>query len=83
MITVPDRTRRPGEEFPEFLARLEAERIRSVGEVKEKEAEALEQVAESQHDNVLHIAARAKKISADEWMTAWQEHPGSQTDSDQ
>ena len=70
--------RRPSEEMQDFLKRLEAERMKRYAELKEKEADALEEVGERKGDEELKTAARSQRAAASEWLSAWREHPGSQ-----
>lgn len=62
--------RRPTEEWHEYVARLERAHLQVMGEQKEKEADALEQIGEEQSDYQLKVAARAQRAAAQEFYKA-------------
>lgn len=65
--------KRPQEEWSEYVARLERAHLQTMGEQKEKEADALEQIGEEQNDYQLKVASRAQRAAAQEFYKAVEE----------
>lgn len=63
-------TRRPQEEWLEFMGRLERERLRVRGEQEATEAKALQAIGDEQADVELKVAASAKRAAAEEFFRA-------------
>lgn len=64
---------RPSEDWSDYVARLERERLRARGEQEEKDAKALEMIGDEQNDQELKIVARAKRAAAQEFYRAVKE----------
>jgi hypothetical protein len=60
----------PGEEYRDYVSRLEEERMAAVAAQREKAARALERVARADGDEELAVEARAERAAADEYRRA-------------
>lgn len=63
----------PSEDWVEYVRRLEAERLRVIGENKQKEAEALERIPQGHKDLETKTTAKAKRAAAEEFFKAVKE----------
>lgn len=68
-----DTKRLPTEDWESYVNRLEAQRLRIIGENIEKEAEALEGIPQAHRDLETKTTARSKRAAADEFFKAVEE----------
>lgn len=72
-------SRRPNEDWADYVQRLEAAHLQALGERKQQNADALEEVAAYTEDPYLRIMARSERAAAHEFLQAVEDMEGGQT----